>query len=77
MTKGEWRHLHATLSATHAYKSNTHKIRRKLKTKYIDNKNKMLHSRRIRIESVSIIDRGEIFEYRVIRKKLLNAWLTV
>ena len=25
----------------HAYKSNTHKIRRKLKTKYIDNKNKI------------------------------------
>jgi len=25
----------------HAYKSNTHKIRRMLKTKYIDNKNKI------------------------------------
>jgi len=42
--KGEWRHLYVHSLRIHVYNSKTHKIRRKLKTKYIDNKNKFKNS---------------------------------
>jgi len=47
VTKGEWRHLHATSFSRNMHIKVTHKIRRKIKTKYVDNKNKMKKQRKI------------------------------